>query len=70
MLLSIINLFEQHIDAVVLGRAIAQLADVHARAQADVLTPVKRAYACFSIVVGGHSMELPAAGLVLKMWLI
>lgn len=46
-------LLDQHVDTIVVGRAVAELTDVHTRPQPDVLAPVERADTVFVIVVGG-----------------
>ena len=46
------DFFDQDVDPIVAGGAIAQLADVHARAQADVLAPVQGTDIVFGIKSG------------------
>ena len=55
------HLLEQHIYAVVAAGAVAELADIHSRAPADVFFPVKRTYLVFSI----NSLR---AGLIIRFF--
>jgi hypothetical protein len=47
------HFFEQNVDAVLGEGAIAEFPNVHAGAEADVLTPVEGLDAVFGVVVGG-----------------
>src|SRR5690606_22006347 len=49
------NFFQQYIDAVVVSRTVAQLTDVHPRAQPDVFFPVERSDTIF--VICGHFLS-------------